>query len=117
LVSGQISQELHTDEANASFDFGSPADSSMHDKSFANPVDDLFLGFDFIDAGLHGTPTMTIEDDMRITIQGASSDGSLPMHADVMSDTIGNPADPRIEDEDEFAELDAWFASGAVEIV
>jgi hypothetical protein len=105
------------DEADASFDFGSPVDAPMHDESFADPfVGDLSLGSDLIDLGLHGTPMITApEDDARIANQGSSSDDSLPMHT---SDTGEKLVDFKIGDEeDEFAELDAWFASGAVEIV
>lgn len=80
----------------------------MHTDWLANdPIDDRFLDAGSTDTG----PTTTIaatQDD-----QPSKSDGSQT-YARV--NNIDND-NLKIENEDEFAELDAWFASGAVEIL
>lgn len=78
----------------------------MDNEWLANdPVDDWFLGPGSPDAGQPTKSTIcATEDD-----QPSKSDGSQA-YGPVMNN-IGS------EMEDEFAELDAWFASGAVEIL
>jgi hypothetical protein len=92
----------------------------MHGEWFANnPVDDLFLGS--IDAGLPTAPITATTDDAKSLTQASKSDGS---HFNTTYTSVtngisdGNFVDQKTENEDdEFAELDAWFASGAVEIL
>jgi hypothetical protein len=95
----------------------------VHDEWFANaPIDDLFLGSDSIDAGLPATPTIAATaDDSKFLNHASKSDGShvTTTYASAADDIVGgNFADQKFEnEEDEFAELDAWFASGSVEIL
>lgn len=121
-----ISQDLHTyDEADPLFNisFGSPAEVIMRDEWFAKThMDNFFLGSDSIDAGLSTTLTIAAtEDDAKSSSQASISDRS---HVNTSDTGVANNkggdhfVDQKIEnEEDEFAELDAWFASGAVEIL
>jgi len=82
----------------------------MHEEPYFNsPVNDFFLDSDPNDAILPAAPALaTTKDD------GSKSDVNAA-YATVAGSIL---ADRKVENEDdEFAELDAWFASGAVEIL
>lgn len=100
--------------------FGHPADVIMHGKWFANnPVDELFLGS--IGAGQPTTTIPRTMEDKNLWTQASKSDSSHvnTTYTSVMSENSnGNLVDQKTENEDdEFAELDAWFGSGTVEIL
>lgn len=88
----------------------------MHDEWFADtPVDNLFLRSSSIGVDHHALTAPAIT-------QGELSNSALQSDESRVKTTytthgMDGIVDQNNESEDEFAELDAWFASGAVEIV